>query len=82
MIQIGDGCTYACVETVPIMAESVEAAFCSFDDAVIAAKKDTPQGWHIIWMDRFFNEGELESNGPPEFYTLDEWFKKFEEKIV
>jgi len=73
----GDGCTYSCTHTAPIVYESCEAAIVDFEAAVHAAKAADESQFmafgQTFWVYTFFEEGVFYS---PEFMTVDEWFAR------
>lgn len=73
----GDGCTYSCTHTLPIMYESCEAALVDFDAAILHAKKNdisqVRMFGEMFWVYTFFDEGQYFS---PDFMTVDEWFAR------
>ena len=74
-IPIGDGCTYNCIITSPIFAESTEAAELAFDNArKNAGKNEHGYPNSFIFAGEEFVESEIERNGEPVFFTIDEYF--------
>lgn len=77
----GDGYTYWCTDTVPVVYESPEAFAVEFEQVMKAeyAKvncwQDTTFAGHCWNPSDFFQDGKYVA---PEIMTVDEWFSKVE----
>lgn len=66
-----DGCTYSCDCVYPIVCESVEEAYCAFDDALAGTKHGLFTVFGLEFVTHKFADGYR-----PEFLTVDEWFAR------
>lgn len=66
-----DGYTYSAERVVTFYGESAEDALIKFEDAMRNAK-----GQLFKFLGDEYYEGEVDSCGLPDFYTLDEWFTR------
>lgn len=81
----GDGCTYSCDVALPIEYPSAEQALVDFEDMCKSAftknwreRNFTFAGHEFDPTNFFFPSGECQEPTlfPPDFLTVDEWFKK------
>lgn len=82
----GDGCTFSCTNTHPIMAESAEAVAVEFEAAAKKAFADGEHEFTMYGVDfdtmSFFVGAHVGGSlsiakrtySPPSIFTLDEWF--------
>ena len=81
----GDGCTYSCDITVPVVYESAEAFAVDFEK-FCKDIKSSGKG-NSLWGNSFagqnwdvFSFFEDDVYYPPQIYTIDEWFDDIESK--
>lgn len=83
-VEVGDGYTYSCTVTYPIVHESPEAALCELEELVMAAAVNNEFfvfSGHELSYDAFvFVNGEDLEFFAPTLYTLDEYFKYVEKQ--
>ena len=78
----GDGCTYSCNVTVPVLYESAEAFAVDFEKFCMDIKSSGKYSLYgnsfagQEWDASFFFEDEVYF--PPNIYTVDEWFNGLE----
>lgn len=65
----GDGYTYGCTLTVPVIAESCEQALEDFEALVNGSAEE------FSFCNEVYYAGDFKGkNSLPDFYTVDEWF--------
>jgi hypothetical protein len=78
---VSDDCTFSYTETVPIEAESPEAAIVEFEEQCTAAKARCEKSWfdgEFTAFGRTFDTTNFYSGGLiqlPSIQTFDEWFE-------
>lgn len=86
---VGDGCTYSCDITLPIIYDSPLAASLDFLKVVETAYSSGAKYGEFEWCGHKFNTSDFYTSpmqygfneapqySAPEFYTIDEWFKLY-----
>lgn len=83
-VEDGDGYTYSCTITYPIVAESPESALCELEELVnesLLSRDVFTFSGHVLMYDSFVTwDDEKHTFFAPTFYTIDEYFEYVEKQ--